>query len=108
MRERCNDQNHVAYARYGGRGIKVCDRWQQSFTAFLNDMGNAPTPSHSLGRIENDKGYEPGNVKWSTAKDQQQDRRKSQIYCIHGHARNEKNTYVSKKERSLELSGLQP
>lgn len=63
MRQRCGDPNSKSYPDYGGRGIKVCKRWQK-FENFLADMGERPSPKHELDRIDNDKGYKPGNVRW--------------------------------------------
>ena len=63
MRERCSCPRYQGYDRYGGRGISVCERWQGSFEAFLDDAGAAPSRSHSLGRLDNDGNYEPGNVR---------------------------------------------
>ena len=76
MRERCSCPRYQAYDRYGGRGIKVCERWEQSFDAFLADVGAAPSPQHSLGRLQNDGNYEPGNVAWQTAVEQAKNRAK--------------------------------
>jgi hypothetical protein len=66
MRQRCSDAGCDDYRDYGARGIRVCDRWQQDFTAFLADMGERPSPKHELDRIDNSRGYEPGNVRWAT------------------------------------------
>lgn len=55
--------------------LSVCERWRESFTAFLHDLGPIPSPLHSLDRIDNNKGYEPGNVRWATASEQQNNKR---------------------------------
>lgn len=66
MRERCGNPNATSYTAYGGRGIAVCERWANSFEAFYADMGARPSGSHSIDRINNDLGYEPGNCRWAT------------------------------------------
>ena len=66
MKYRCTNPNSHKYPRYGGRGITVCDEWLESFQAFYDHIGDAPTPKHSLDRIDNDGNYEPGNVRWAT------------------------------------------
>ncbi len=63
MRERCNNPKVINYHVYGGRGIKVCDRWKK-FTNFLEDMGRRPSPLHSIERKDNLRGYEPDNCIW--------------------------------------------
>ena len=76
MKQRCNNPNHPKYPGWGGRGISVCDRWSDSFINFMEDMGEPPTPQHSLGRIDNNGNYEPGNVRWETPAQQAQSRRR--------------------------------
>jgi len=75
MRRRCNYPQDRGYKNYGGRGIKVCERWDTSFAAFLEDMGKAPSPKHSIDRVNNNGNYEPGNCRWATMKEQMQNRR---------------------------------
>ncbi len=62
MKARCNNPNDPKFKHYGGRGITVCDRWS-SFQNFYEDMGERPN-GHSIDRINNDLGYEPGNCQW--------------------------------------------
>jgi hypothetical protein len=76
MKERCYRQGYWAYDRYGGRGVSLCQTWQDSFDAFFNDVGSAPSPQHSLGRLDNDGNYEPGNVAWQTVTEQAHNRAK--------------------------------
>ncbi|KKL03559.1 hypothetical protein LCGC14_2624910 [marine sediment metagenome] len=74
MIQRCNNPNSSSYKRYGGRGIKVCDRWRESFAAFLADMGERPE-GKTLDRKDNDGNYEPDNCRWATPKEQRANQR---------------------------------
>jgi hypothetical protein len=69
MLTRCYNPNVPRFIHYGGRGIRVADRWFD-FDTFCSDMGRPPTLEHSLDRVDNDKGYSPGNCHWATAKEQ--------------------------------------
>lgn len=75
MKQRCLNPRSRHYKNYGGRGITVCPEWRDSFELFLEHVGRRPSPLHSLDRIDNDRGYEPGNVRWATAVEQQRNRR---------------------------------
>lgn len=65
MRQRCYNPKHRMYPSYGARGIEVCQRWRNSFSNFLEDMGCKPDPTYSIDRINNDGNYEPSNCQWS-------------------------------------------
>jgi hypothetical protein len=84
MRQRCNNPAHKQYAHYGGRGISVCESWNTSFDAFLQDMGLRPGPDYSIDRLENDGNYEPANCAWRTAQDQMNNRRTTVLLCFRG------------------------
>lgn len=77
MLERCRNSAAPNYHLYGGRGITVCGQWQgkDGFARFLQDVGERPK-GMTLDRLDNDKGYEPGNVRWATPKQQAANRRK--------------------------------
>lgn len=83
MIQRCCNPNRFNYERYGGRGITVCQRWRDSFPAFLADVGRKPGPKYTLDRYPNQKGnYEPGNVRWATPKEQARNTRRNVLLTI--------------------------
>jgi len=89
MRARCYRKTEPAYARYGARGIQVCELWKNNFALFLHDVGLRPSPLHSLDRIDNEGNYEPDNVRWATQNQQARNTRwnsvvehNGEILCI--------------------------
>jgi hypothetical protein len=83
MKCRCYNPKDINYLRYGGRGITVCDRWRDSFTNFLADMGECPKRL-TLDRIDNDGNYEAGNCRWATPKQQQRNKRYNLVLTHNG------------------------
>jgi hypothetical protein len=81
---RCTNPRSAGFARYGGRDITICPRWRASFSAFLEDVGARPSRGHSIDRIDNDRGYEPGNVRWVTNSEQQRNRGNNHLLTIAG------------------------
>lgn len=84
MIRRCTKPYSSAYGNYGARGIAVCERWSRSFDAFAEDMGNRPSPDHSIDRINNDGNYEPNNCRWATQKEQMRNTRVNRFLVIEG------------------------
>jgi hypothetical protein len=80
-KDRCQNDKNPAHHYYGGRGIKICERWtgKDGFKNFMDDMGERPSPKnkYSIDRINNDGNYEPGNCKWATATEQVNNKRYS-------------------------------
>lgn len=83
VKYRCYQKNNPKYKYYGQRGIVMCDAWLNDYPQFLQDVGRAPSPQHSLDRIDNDGNYEPGNVRWATMIEQRRNNRagKKMITC---------------------------
>lgn len=98
MLYRCHNNKAKEYQNYGGRGISVCGQWRRSFEAFFDHVGLKPRPDLSIDRIDNDGDYEPGNVRWATSKQQNENRRqmKQRMRCVAGHEFTEDNTYTQK------------
>lgn len=70
IKARCHNPKHRNFHNYGGKGIVVCDHWRYSFLNFYADMGQKPTPEHTIDRIESTGNYEPGNYRWATWEEQ--------------------------------------
>lgn len=86
MRRRCYRVTYIGYQDYGGRGIRVCERWD-SFENFLADMGFRPSPQHSLDRIDVNGNYEPGNCRWATDFEQANNKRDNRRIEFRGETR---------------------
>lgn len=84
IKRRCYNKNTGDYPMYGGRGIVVCDRWINSFSNFLQDMGVRPGPRYSIDRINNDLGYGPENCKWVTNATQSRNRSSNVLLTMSG------------------------
>jgi hypothetical protein len=78
MRQRCNNPNRTEYCNYGGLGIKVCERWENDFWLFVEDMGERPE-GYTLDRIDVHGNYEPSNCRWSDRRTQNLNRRNRRI-----------------------------
>ena len=90
IKTRCYNKNSKDYAKYGQSGITMFNDWKNSFQSFFNYMGECPSPDHSIDRIDNDQGYQPGNVRWASKLEQ---------------ARNKKNaTYVTDGKRVYRIN----
>lgn len=84
MKDRCYNPKHPAYENYGGRGIEVCNEWMISFEAFFKELGPRPSLNHTLDRIDNSKGYQPGNCRWATGIEQANNKRNNDLHLFGG------------------------
>lgn len=87
MIQRCHNENCKNYTNYGGRGIKVCDRWRESIRDFYDDVSALPhfeEDGYSLDRIDNDGDYAPNNVRWATNREQNMNRRNTLVVEYNG------------------------
>jgi len=87
IKERCFNRNTKDYILYGARNIRICKRWRNSYVNFLSDVGRAPSPEYTLGRIDNDGNYEPDNVRWETQRQQSNNRRNNHFVTINNKIR---------------------
>lgn len=83
-KSRCNNRNDKKYCDYGGRGIRMCKEWENSFVAFFTHIGPRPSSKHSLDRMDVNGPYAPGNVRWATAKEQCNNRRVQSFHNWNG------------------------
>lgn len=84
MKQRCLNPKNPRYLQYGGRGVTVCESWANSFEAFFADMGPRPSHQHTLDRRNNAGNYEPGNCRWATPIEQQNNTTRNRIVEIDG------------------------
>lgn len=84
MKTRCNTPGASGYAKYGAKGINVCDRWQNSFEAFFEDMGVRPSDKHSIDRINPLGNYEPTNCRWATLLEQANNKTSNRVIELNG------------------------
>lgn len=84
IKQRCYNEKHESYDLYGRHGITMCDEWKESFEAFYRDMGPRPSDDHSIDRKDNDLGYSKSNCRWSTHKEQANNRRSNTLYEFNG------------------------
>lgn len=84
IKARCYDHANKSYHNYGGRGITVCPQWLESFEVFRTDVGPRPSAKLTLERIDNNRGYEPGNCRWATRREQNANTRRNRMLTVHG------------------------
>jgi len=84
MRQRCTNPNRDSYYRYGGRGIRVCEAWDNSYEAFLRDMGRAPFPDAQIDRINVDGDYAPDNCRWVSPRENKRNKGNARLLTHNG------------------------
>ena len=105
MKERCYNKKHDSYKYYGGRGIKVCDRWKNNFLAFYKDMGKRPFLTAQIDRINNDGDYEPSNCRWLSGEENTRKRSNAKLTIEEVTAIRESHSQgTSRKEIALAYS----
>jgi hypothetical protein len=87
IKTRCTNPNQKQWKDYGGRGIRMCQEWTDSFEAFYAHIGPAPSDQHTIERKETSKGYEPGNVRWATKLEQARNKRSNRMLTFNGQTR---------------------
>lgn len=91
IKGRCNTPTDAAYGNYGGRGIKICAEWNNSFSAFMSyvslTLGDRPSSAHTIDRIDNDTGYLPGNIRWADKTQQARNTRQVRMLTFAGQTR---------------------
>lgn len=106
MKDRCYNSMNKSYANYGGRGIAVCDRWLESFDNFLEDVGDKPSPNHSLDRYPDNNGnYGPGNIRWATPQMQGRNKRNNLLITAFGEIKC-LTDWVEDKRCQIGMNGL--
>ena len=109
MKTRCYNPKANRYYIYGGRGIKICDRWLESFHNFYDDMGPRPSDKHSIDRIDTNGDYEPGNCRWVTADVQNKNKRVDYHECEHcGRIIGQKSNYNKHMNHYNEYGSCKP
>lgn len=84
IKRRCLTPSEPSYKNYGGRGISIHPDWSKDFMSFYREIGDPPSESHTVDRIDNEKGYVPGNVRWATMEEQQRNKRSNVFYEYNG------------------------
>lgn len=103
MKDRCTNPNNPKYKCYGGRGIKVCDKWLKSFESFCADMKDRPSSLYTIDRIDVNGDYEPNNCRWATPKEQANNTRRNHLlsYNNETHTLSEWESIVKIKQTTI-------